>query len=285
MSHIIIRDLVKNYKTSSLKKKDVLREVLQQAALLGLARHNFFEHAAFYGGTALRILYQLDRLSEDLDFSLLAPNLRFDFSPYLEGMQKELASWGFHVEIQKKEKESTILSAFLKGNTLKQLLAIEEMDERTEIHPEEKIWIKFEIDTDPPSHFEVETKLILKPTPFYVLSYQPQDLFAGKMHAILCREWKSRVKGRDWYDLIWFIKNSIPVHLEHLEKRMIQSGHLQKNAALTKEMLQDLLKAKIATIDWSQAKNDVKPFLADPKQLDLWSESFFLDLIKFLKTQ
>ena len=114
-----IQNLINKYRASPLKKRDILREILQQSALMGLARHQFFEHAAFYGGTALRILYGLDRFSEDLDFSLLKPNAQFNFQPFLEGLQREMDSFGFHVEVKAKKKEPTILSAFVKSNTLK----------------------------------------------------------------------------------------------------------------------------------------------------------------------
>lgn len=280
-----ILDLVNKYRESSLKKKDILREILQQSALLGLARHNFFEHAAFYGETALRILYGLDRFSEDLDFSLLKPNAQFNFQPYLDGMQREMASLGFHIEIKMKDRESPIVSAFLKANTLKLLLTIEENAVRRGVHGEEKIPIKLEIDTNPPPGFEVETKLVINPAPFYVLTYKPQDLFAGKMHAILCREWKSRVKGRDWFDFIWFIKNQISVHLAHLQSRMRQSGHLPEHETLDREKFLEFLKKRIATVNWDQAKNDVRPFISDPKAIDLWSASFFMDLLAQLRIE
>ncbi|NGX59288.1 MAG: hypothetical protein KR126chlam3_00436 [Chlamydiae bacterium] len=284
MKQPAIRDLIKKYRASPLKKKDILREILQQSALLGLARHQFFEHAAFYGGTALRILYELDRFSEDLDFSLLKPEAQFNFQPFLDGLQKEIHSLGFHVEVssKKKKKDSPILSAFVKSNTLKLFLTIEE--ETKAIHPEEKIVIKLDIDTNPPLGFEVETKLVLNPTPFYVLTYHQSDLFAGKMHAILCRSWKTRVKGRDWYDLVWFIKKGIPIHLSHLTQRMQQSGHLPLGEELDHEKLLDFLKDKIMKIDWEQAKKDVRAFLQDPKVLDVWSQSFFLDMISHLKS-
>ncbi|MBF5059488.1 nucleotidyl transferase AbiEii/AbiGii toxin family protein [Candidatus Neptunochlamydia vexilliferae] len=285
MTQPAIQDLIHKYRDSPLKKKDVLREILQQSALLGLARQRFFEHAAFYGGTALRILYGLDRFSEDLDFSLLSPEAKFNFQPFLEGLRKEMSALGFHVEISAKKKAPPILSAFVKSNTLKLLLTIEEEGGAQKgIHPEEKIAIKLEVDTNPPLGFDVETKLVLNPTPFYILTYHPSDLFAGKMHAILCRNWKTRVKGRDWYDLVWFISKKTPAHLSHLAQRMYQSGHLPSKESLDHKKLLNLLGEKIESIDWEHAKNDVRSFLYDPKVLDSWSSPFFLDLISHLKT-
>jgi len=192
---------------------------------------------------------------------------------------------GFHVDVQSKENDSPILSAFMKSNTKKLLLAFEEPNKPKSIHPEEKISIKLEIDTNPPMGFEVESKLVLKPTPFHVLTYHPKDLFAGKMHALLCRNWKNRIKGRDWYDFIWYINKNIPVHLSHLTIRMQQSGHLQLGDNLNHSKLLLLLQKKIKKIDFNQAKNDVKPFLNDPKVLDVWSASFFTELIQHLKSE
>ena len=277
-----IQEMVSKYRDASLKQKDILREILQQSALLGLSRLQFFEHAAFYGGTALRILYGLDRFSEDLDFSLLKPNPKFNFQPFLEGLEREMEALGFHVEVTAKKEVPPILSAFVKGNTINLLLSIAEEPKR--VHPEEKIRIKLEIDTNPPPGFAVETKLVLNPTPFYVLTYIPEDLFAGKMHAILCRSWKERIKGRDWYDLVWFVRNGTPVHLSHLTERMRQSQHVPEGEGLTSEKLLVLLQEKIAAIDWEYAQEDVKPFLHDPHAVDIWSQQFFLDLLAHLKT-
>ena len=188
MSLPAIQDMVSKYRNSSLKQTDVLREILQQSALLGLSRLRFFEHAAFYGGTALRILYGLDRFSEDLDFSLLAPNPAFNFQPFLEGLEREMESLGFSVEALVKNDTPPILSAFVKGNTLNLLLTVAQDHSRPKgVHHDGKIRIKLEIDTDPPSGFTVESKLVLNPTPFYVSTYTLEDLFAGKMHAVLCR--------------------------------------------------------------------------------------------------
>jgi predicted nucleotidyltransferase component of viral defense system len=284
MTQPVLREMINKYRPSSLKEKDILREILQQSALLGLSRLQFFEHAAFYGGTALRILHGLDRFSEDLDFSLLKPNPHFNFQPFLDGLQREMVSLGFQVEVTPKNEGSPIFSAFVKGNTLKLLLTIAEEGKIPKTsHPEEKIRIKMEIDTNPPPEFNVETKLVLNPTPFYVLTYCLPDLFAGKMHAMLCRTWKERIKGRDWYDFVWFLQKGVPVHLSHLTKRMQQSKHLADNEELDKEKLLSLLKDKISKINWEHAKNDVRAFLHDPKRIDLWSSSFFLDLLPHLK--
>jgi predicted nucleotidyltransferase component of viral defense system len=276
-----IKQMLKSY-PDSMPQIDKLREILQQTALLGLARHQFFEHAGFYGGTALRILYGLDRYSEDLDFSLLKPNLNFDFAPFLYGMHQEMMSLGFELDVDMREKnvETGIWSAFLKGNTLSMLLSIHEKTKIIGIHPEQKIQIKIEIDTDPPpSHLPLESKLVKNPVPFYVSTFAIVDLFAGKMHAALCRNWKKRIKGRDWYDVIWYIQNDIPVNIVHLRERMKQTKHLGLEEKFTKTELLERLHAKIEEIDWELAKSDVAMFIPDKQRLAIWSAQFFHDLV------
>lgn len=284
MNELLINQWFQNYQNTALKKRDAVREIMQQCALLGLARHNFFEHAAFYGGTALRILYGLDRFSEDLDFSLMKPDPNFDFNPFLLGLKREMESLGFSVDVEPKKKEPPIFSAFVKANTLQLLINIEDADVTKKIHREERLTIKLEIDINPPPLFSVESKLVLNPLPFHVVSYVLSDLFAGKLHAILYRAWKIRVKGRDWYDLIWFIKNNIPVNLTYLTARLHQSGQLDASVSLTPSYLQDLLTQKIDLLDWKQAVLDIKSFIYDTEQLNLWGPPFFKQLVSMLKT-
>ena len=258
-----------------------LREILQEIALLGLWRSKFFDKAAFYGGPALRILYGLDRFSEDMDFSLLSPMDDFDLSAYTTALQKELAAFGFDVRIDQRNKnaESAIQSAFLKANTLNQLLVIETSEELLKtVHRGQILKIKLEIDTDPPPEFETHTRYLLQPIPFAVRTYTLPDLFAGKMHAILCRRWKKRVKGRDWYDLVWYAANHLQLHLAHLEQRMRQSGHWKGREQLTPELFKQLLSQAIDKLVVDQARKEVEAFIRDQKSLAIWSREFFQDI-------
>lgn len=280
-----IKQMLNSY-PDAMPQIDKLREILQQTALLGLARHQFFQHAVFYGGTALRILYGLDRYSEDLDFSLLKPDPNFDFTPFLNGMHQELLAMGFELDIdlRKKNADTGIWSAFLKGNTLSMLLSIHEKTKIKGIHPEQKIQIKLEIDTDPPLvHLPLESKLVKNPVPFYVSTYAIVDLFAGKMHAALCRNWKKRIKGRDWYDVIWYIQSGIPVNLAHLRERMIQTKNLLPGETFGESELLARMHAKIDEIDWELAKSDIAMFIPDKQRLTIWSNLFFHDLIGYLR--
>ncbi len=263
-----------------------LREILQEIALLGLWRSKFFEKGAFYGGTALRILYGLDRFSEDLDFSLLQPQPNFDLSRYSKALQTEMRSFGFEVTaVSKAEKTSrAVQSAFLKANTLQQLLAIEAGKEIVRGLPKGQVLkIKIEVDTDPPPGFTTEVKYLLHPIPFSVRSYVLPDLFAGKMHAILCRRWKSRIKGRDWYDFVWFVSNYPELNLSHLEKRMIQTGDWKQNEPLTGERFNERLREMIEAVDLKRARAEVEPFVNNPDALAVWSKEFFLDISRRIK--
>ncbi len=282
-----ISKMIDHYKNSKIQEQTKIREVLQQTALLGLERHGFFEKAAFYGGTALRILYGLDRFSEDLDFTLLQPNPQFDFIPFLNGMKKELGSLGFDMEVVQKSKniETGVLSAFMKMNTIQLYLAIGSEQKTKSINHNDKVQIKLEVDTDPPPHARVQNRLVLNPVSFYVLTLHQSDLFAGKMHAALYRAWKGRVKGRDWYDIIWYIQNKIPLNLTYLESCMKQAKNLAPDERLTLDKVLCILREKIATIDWASAKADMRPFIWDPERLDIWSAEYFLALTDHLMVE
>jgi predicted nucleotidyltransferase component of viral defense system len=257
---------------------NALREIFQEIALCGLWRGKFFERAAFYGGTALRVLYGLDRFSEDMDFSLLTPDPNFDLGPYCAMMERELRAWGFSTRVEKKEKsaESAVESAFLKANTAEQLLLIEAGEEIAgAIHRGQNLRIKVEVDTDPPPGFSTEAKFLLLPVPFSVRVFDLPSLFAGKMHALLCRGWKTRVKGRDWYDLVWYASRGTELDLVHLEARMRQSGHYKGNDSLDEGTFRPLLAEKIDRLDVARARADVERFLVDPSSVEIWSREFF----------
>lgn len=258
-----------------------LREIFQELALLGLWRAKFFEQAAFYGGTALRILHGLDRFSEDLDFSLLTPDVNFDLERYLAGLARELAAFGLAVTVVPRPKatRSAVQSAFLKAGTLEHLLTIGAGAAITRGIPgNQTIKVKLEVDRDPPGGFDTQTHFLLRPLPFSVRAYALPDLLAGKMHAILFRRWKNRVKGRDWYDLVWFAANHPTLHLAHLEERMRQSGDWTARGALDEAAFRDLLTQAVAGLDVGQAVRDVEPFVRRPEDLEVWSREFFVDV-------
>lgn len=280
----VVESMLARYKCETrVDYENALKEIIQEVALLALWRAKFFQQAAFCGGTALRILYGLDRFSEDIDFSLLKPSRDFDLAPYLVAIEAELNGMDFNVDIAKISKsiDTPIESAFIKAGTKEHLLRIEVPAEIAErIAKTDRLKIKLEVDTDPPGGFETEAMTLLQPMAFYVNTYKQPDLFAGKIHAILQRAWKGgRIKGRDYYDFVWYVGRSTPVHLSHLEQRLRQTGGWSKEESMTHSDLKDLVEEKFLQIDFELAKKDVQPFLKDPAAVELWSTDFFLSLL------
>lgn len=284
-----VSQMISKYNCKSLEDhENALKEIIQQVALLGLWRAKFFERAAFYGGTALRIFYGMERFSEDLDFSLLAPDKKFNIARYCDFVKSELEGFGFTVDVQKKEKlaQSAVQSAFIKTGTVNNLIMIRTPEQIIKRVPVNRvIKVKMEVDIDPPAGFETEAKYLLQPIPFSVIVYKLPDLFAGKLHAVLCREWKSRVKGRDWFDLVWYIGREVPVRLSHLEQRMRQTGHWGEDVPLNRERLIELLNDKIDRVDFASAKKDVLLMIKDASSVEIWSKEFFRDVIQRLRCE
>lgn len=280
--------MLERYNCKSINEyENALKEIIQQIALLGLWRSKFFEKAAFYGGSALRILYGLDRFSEDIDFSLLKTDKDFALEDYCRAVEDELKSFGFSVVVEQKVKkfDSNIDSAFIKAGTLKNMIVIdvpEQVIKKT--HSGKLMKVKLEVDKEPPGDFSTEAKYIFHPIPFSVNTFTLPHLFAGKMHAILCRSWGNRVKGRDWYDLVWYVGREVSVGLKHLENRMKQTGHLETNESLTAELLKQKLYERINATDFNNAKKDVENLLKDPSSLELWSVEFFTVICEKIRT-
>jgi predicted nucleotidyltransferase component of viral defense system len=281
----MIREWLQEYAPKNKEEADeALREIMQEIALAGLQRSGFFERAAFYGGTCLRILHGLDRFSEDLDFSLLKEDASFSLKPYEEGIVNEFKAFGMEVTVKKKikTKDSNVESAFLKSETIWKELELQEIIPQEHMGSLPHLKIKLEVDTKPPGGFTTEEKLLMKPFSFYVKSFSLPDLFAGKMHALLFRKWKSRVKGRDWYDLEWYIKKNVPLHLDHLAIRAMDSGDW-KGDLMTKEDFLNLFYTKVKAVSFSQIKEDARKFIKNGSVMDIWSEKYFQDLVGHLR--
>jgi hypothetical protein len=282
-----LQTLIDKYRPSTPQEwENALREIVQELALLGLWRSKFFEHAAFYGGTALRIFHGLPRFSEDMDFSLLKPNADFQLAPHLEAIRAELCALGFTFEVDRKIKQTltAIDSAFIKGSTRVNLLEIGAPTGLSARFPStQRLKIKLELDTDPPASADDEVRTLLIPIPFQTRLYTLPSLFAGKLHAILCRNWKNRVKGRDFFDFIWYLGRGVPCHLAHLQSRMEQTGHWTSGAPMDEGSLKLRLSQRFAEVDFGQARDDVRPFVKDADALALWSREFFLGLVEQVK--
>lgn len=288
----IIQQMINKYNPITIEdKKNAAKEVLQEVILAGLSKTDFFTHAAFCGGTALRIFYGMDRFSEDLDFSLLVADENFDMSKYFKAINDVVNSLGLNFEVSKKDKttNSNIESAFLKGNTKETntketLITIypNSSDSKLIIH-NEKIIIKFEVDINPPLYSKTEIKFRLLPFPYQVRVYDQSSLFAGKIHAVIARSWKNRIKGRDLYDYVHFLSLESKVNLRHLEARLKQTKTIDGNIKLTKVLLTDILEKRFDQIDYDIAKLDAGPFIKDQSTLNLWSRDFFKSITKQIK--
>ena len=284
----VLSQMLSKYQINNIEdKKNAIKEIVQEIVLCGLSRGGFFKEAAFYGGTALRIFYGLDRFSEDLDFSLITQNPDFDLTKYFPYIENETKSLGLNFNVTEKIKsvDSNIKSAFLKGNTKEHILSFYEDSEDSKfINKEEAIRIKFEVDINPPTGATYETKFGLLPSPYQVRLYDLQSLFAGKIHACLCRNWKSRVKGRDFYDYIFFLSIGAKVNLENLKAKLVQSKFINEDYDLTIDNLKALLSERFENLDIEQATQDVLPFIKDKTKLDLWSKEFFVEITKKLQS-
>jgi predicted nucleotidyltransferase component of viral defense system len=283
----IIQQMINKYNPITLEdKKNAVKEVLQEVVLAGLSKTDFFSHAAFYGGTALRLFYGMNRFSEDLDFSLLVADHTFDISKYFKPISDVVSSLGLNFEVSKKDKttSSTIDSAFIKGNTKETIITIypDSVDSSRFIH-NEKIIIKFEVDVNPPLYANTEIKFRLLPFPYQVRVYDQSSLFAGKIHAVIARGWKNRVKGRDLYDYIYYLSLDTKVNLTHLEARLKQTKTIEEGVQLTRALLMEILDKRFDQIDYDIAKSDIRPFIKDYNSLDLWSRDFFKSITSHIQ--
>lgn len=256
-------------------RRNAIYEVSQQIVLAGLSDGGFFDKAAFYGGTCLRIFHGLNRYSEDMDFTLLKEDESFNFEQYFQPIINQFALVGRTVEITKKNKKGfgKVESAFLKDNT-----DVYDISFQTE----KSIKIKIEVDTLPPLKFSTEQKLLLLPKSFMSRCVALPDLFAGKVHALIFRAWKNRVKGRDWYDFEWYVRNRVPLNFEHLQERIRQFNGTEMNL----DEFKTALKERLSGTDINQVKADILPFLNNPRELDIWSNDYFeqmADMIIFTK--
>jgi predicted nucleotidyltransferase component of viral defense system len=268
----IFEQMLSAYDTSTtIAKRNAMYEVMQQIILAGLQRGSFFEKAAFYGGTCLRIFHGLGRYSEDMDFSLLREDSTFNLEDYFPAIVAEFKALGRDVVITKKEKHNfgKVESAFLKDDTDVYNISFQ---------TEKSLKIKIEVDTQPPLGFNTEQKLLLQPFSFMTRCFTLPDLFAGKMHALVFRKWGKRVKGRDWYDFEWYVRHGIPLDFDHLRQRALDFN----GKDLTRDEFLEMLKERLATTDINMVKQDVLPFVKDASELNIWSNDYFVQLISHI---
>ena len=282
----ILEEMIKQYKPeTSEESKAALREILQSIVLVGLSRGGFFNRASFYGGTALRIFYGLNRYSEDLDFTLNKKDENFDFEFYFKSINEVALSYGLKLEFSTKIKkvETPIESAFAKLNTYQTLIKLKVDEKLLKIlHKDEVMKVKFEIDCNPSLGFDTEVKWLDLPEFASVSVLDQPSLFAGKIHAILCRSYKNNVKGRDYYDFLFYIRKKIKPNLNYLRNKLIETGKLKEEDNFDNNILKDMLIQKIESVDFNQVKNDAQKFIFKNENLEFNSKELFIEMVKRL---
>lgn len=276
----LIQDRLGTYSLKSIEQeKDAIKEIMQEIILYGLSVGNFFETALFQGGTALRILHGLPRFSEDLDFILQKPDPNFNWSIYVKCIQNICEEYGIIPNITDKSKvDSTVKKLFLKDNSFGNIL-----DLSFKHIAAEKITIKIEVDVNPPAGSIAQIKYLDFPLNYAILAQDLSSNFAGKSHALLCRKY---VKGRDWYDFLWYVSKRVVPNFNLLRNAIYQVGPWEKkHVDLTPNWYITQLKEKVSKIDWNKAKLDVERFLnmEDRKQLSIWGKDFFIDRVEKLE--
>ncbi|MBP5678005.1 MAG: nucleotidyl transferase AbiEii/AbiGii toxin family protein [Bacteroidales bacterium] len=268
MSNSVFDRMMSQYTLKTANdRRNATYEVMQQIVLAGLYRGGFFEHAAFYGGTCLRMMHGVERYSEDMDFSLLKKDEGFTLERFFPAIIDECHLMGREVEITHKDKRTfgKVESAFLKDTTDVYNISFQ---------TEKSIKIKIEVDTMPPLRFDTEQQLLLQPFSFMVRCFTLPCLFAGKMHALLFRQWNNRVKGRDWYDFEWYVRTAVPLKFEHLQARVREFNGMDIDI----KQFQAMLTERLSQTDIRQVKDDVLPFVQNPQELDIWSNDYFVQL-------
>jgi predicted nucleotidyltransferase component of viral defense system len=279
----LIHDRLKHYKpVDKVAEENAIKEICQEIALAALSRSGFFRIGAFMGGTCLRILHGLQRFSEDLDFVLRNTDPTFEWTPYLHAIEEEFEAFGLTCKAVDRSKANQIVKkAFLKEDSFGQVLQLQYSRSRADL---QKIMIKLEIDTHPPGGAQFETIALNYPYPFAITSHNLPSLFAGKCNAILTRTY---LKGRDWYDFLWYARQQTGINFDLLKSSLRQFGpYSDMNISPSSEWLIHELRKKIVSIDWVKARVDVDRFLSDRERhsLELWTSDFFLSIIDKLET-
>ena len=272
---------------NSRDRENAIKEIIQEIALSGLSQAGFFDNVAFYGGTCLRIFYGLNRFSEDLDFALVKKNPDFELNKYFPALEKTFNSFGLDIRVESKEKETEIKSALLKGNTLLLMFSFfPNTNDASDFISNQKIKIRFEVDTDNPVGGTTEVKYKMLPSPYEVKVFDESTLFAGKIHAIICRTYKNHVKGRDYYDYLFYVGKGSKINLQYLENKLKNTGGIiDEKDALTLEMVKKLLAEKFSSADYESAKEDVIRFIKDDESLKIWKKELFLSTLDQLESK
>jgi len=271
----LLHDRIRDYgPTNALEQENVLQELMQHFVLASLWRARFFAEAAFHGGTCLKILYGTNRFSEDLDFQLKQPFSGFQWSPYLDRIRSDCLAEGIRFDVQDKSRaDGAVRKAFLKTDSIGQILTLDLPFSRQSTR---KIRIKLELDTNPPEGSAFETRYITFPVTAAITTQTLESGFAGKSHALLCREY---TKGRDWYDFLWYVSKKVVPRFTLLGNALEQQGPWAgRGVRVTADWYIAAMRARIEEIDWDAARNDVARFIVSSEQdsIALWKPDLFL---------
>ncbi|MDR1644764.1 MAG: nucleotidyl transferase AbiEii/AbiGii toxin family protein [Tannerellaceae bacterium] len=272
MNNPVFESMLSHYEVATKEERqNATHEVMQQIALAGLYRSGFFNRAAFYGGACLRFFHGSPQFSEDLDFSLLQADEYFCLENYFDAITTEFRAFGLDITIARKEKKTQTLAEPALGKDTTEIYILQFTTERN-------VKIKIKVDTQPPAGFTAEYKLLMLPFSFMVRCYALSDSYARQMHAFLFRECENRVKGRDWYDFEWYVRNNIALNFEYLQQKMEQLNAIAPHD-FSVEHFKSRLKERILNTNMNAMKNDVCPFLKNPAEIDIWSCDYFLQLV------
>lgn len=264
-----------------------IRELVQEAILCGLGRGRFFDVAAFHGGTSLRIFHGLGRFSEDLDFCLLNPSKELELDRYRTYVEHELQALGLDMEVitQSNDGPRPISGGKVKGN-MRDIMRVCGFEEETvhRMNPGTKLYIKFDIDTDTPQGFGIEHVYRTYPFCYPATLLDLPSLFAGKVGAVLTRQYHNRVKGRDLYDFQWYIENGARLNIDYLRSNLLRSDFISRNDPFDRDAIIRMLRERFETLDFQSAIDDVSRFVKDDSQLHDWTPEYFIGLSNKLLT-
>lgn len=276
----LIQKRLSEYKViGPVEEENALKEIVQEIMLFSLWRADFFDVAAFQGGTSLRILHGLTRFSEDIDFILIEPNPAFSWQPYLQKLTETCNEFGIEPEaLDKKNMDKAVRTAVIKDTSIANQLNLSFMNNKTD----RKLTVKLEIDCNPPTGSDFEYSYLDFPVDFEVCHQDMSSNFALKTHALLCRPY---LKGRDWYDFGWYIAKGVTPNLLLLQNALEQYGPWKgQDINVDREWIIAALGEKIASIIWQDAAKDVERFLkpVEQKSLMLWSVGFYMSKLSKL---
>lgn len=278
-----IEEIIKSYNPKTIDEtKFVIRELVQKIVLIGLSKSGFFSFASFYGGTALRIFYDLNRYSEDLDFTLNYIDESFTLDPFINKIKEVALSYGLNLDIVTKNKkvETPIESAFAKLNTYQTFISLNLNQSMINLlHKDEVIKVKFEIDCSPALGFTNEIKWLDTPEFAKISVLDSSSLFAGKIHAILCRNYKNTIKGRDYYDFLFYIQKRIKPNMEYLKNKLIDTGKISKDDDFNIVILKNMLIARFSEINFEDVKKDASKFILNNDDLSYYSKELFIQMV------